>query len=188
MAIEFCNMPLGDAPFVSLSGNECTEFQKCCANSATQYIWTQSHWVYVDPRLIWDLRDHVRHIFADEAIHAVIGRRLHQFIAGRAEEGGDIRHRAAICEERFQRAAGWNFLEHLCLAPAHLAGETARPLTCRLMAVLSWQTPSFSVFLRIVTEPQTFARVSLAGRSAQIKAGPINLLGSIGGLWLVRLG
>jgi hypothetical protein len=56
------------------------------------------------------------------------------------------------------------------------------------MAVLSWQTPSFSFFLRIGAEPQTFPCVGLAGRPAQIETGPVNLLGSIRRLWLVGLG
>ena len=59
---------------------------------------------------------------------------------------------------------------------------------CGLMAVLSWQTPSFSAFLRIGAEAQTFASVGLTGRPAQIKTPPVNLLGSIRRLWLVRLG
>jgi len=66
----------------------------------------------------------------------------------------------------------------------NVRGASARGL----MAVLSWQTPSFSVFLRIGAEPQTFACVGLTGRPAQIKTTPVNLLGSIRRLWLVRLG
>ena len=57
-----------------------------------------------------------------------------------------------------------------------------------LMAVLSWQTPSFSVFLRIGAEPQTFACVGLTSRPAEIKTTSVNLLGSIRRLCLVRLG
>jgi hypothetical protein len=51
----------------------------------------------------------------------------------------------------------------------------------------SRQTPSFSGFLRIGAEPQTFACVGLSGRSAQIKTGPVNLLRSTRQLWLIGL-
>ena len=47
---------------------------------------------------------------------------------------------------------------------------------------------SFWFFLCIGNEPQTFACVGLSGRSAKIKTRPVNLLGSIRGLWLVGLG
>ena len=74
-------------------------------------------------------------------------------------------------------------LQALCLSP----GGISPPGRSQNRAVLSWQTPSFSACLRIGAEPQTFACVGLSGRSAQIKTGSVNLLGSTGRLRLVRL-
>jgi len=81
----------------------------------------------------------------------------------------------------FQCVAGRKFLKHLICAHSTRMPRGTTVLLW-LTAILSWQTPSFSVFLRIGAKPKTFARVSLTRRSPKVKTGPVNLIGSIGGL------